>query len=75
MANRSYLYATNTVPGIDVIQSKRQIIGISEWNYDVPVVYKLLLSGNPRLCKSSIWDVPDLIAIVGDYSLGLERLK
>jgi hypothetical protein len=75
MANRTYLYATDVVPGTDPGQGTRQTVGISEWNYDIPIVYKLLLTGNPRMCKSLIWETPDNIALVGDYSLGLQRLK
>lgn len=75
MANRSYLYATNMLPGNDAKQTKRQVVGVSEWNYGIPIVYKLLLTGNPRTCKSSIWEMPDDIAIVGDYSPGVQRLK
>ncbi|BBO59597.1 hypothetical protein [Mycoavidus sp. B2-EB] len=75
MANRSYLYSTNVVPGPDVKKETRTFTGISEWNYDIPIIYKLLLSGNPRPCKSSIWDMPDDIALIGDYALGVERLK
>lgn len=52
MANRSYLYSTNVVPGPDVKKATRTLTGISEWNYDIPIIYKLLLSGNPRPCKS-----------------------
>jgi hypothetical protein len=75
MANRSYLYSTNVVPGTDAKRTKHRIVGISEWDYGIPIVYKLLLTGNPRTCRSSIWEVPDHIALVGDYSLGLQRLK
>lgn len=50
------------------------MIGISEWNYDIPVSYKLLASGNPRACSSSIWKTEEQIAIVSDYELGVRRL-
>lgn len=75
MANRSYLYSTNTIPGPDVSPDERELTGISEQNYDIPLVYKILLSGNPRKCKSSIWDTPEDIAIVGNYDAGVERLS
>lgn len=74
MANRSYLYSTNFVPPPGATESQRRIIGISEWNYDVPLVFKLLLSGNPKKCRSLIWDMTDEIALVGDYEQGLARL-
>jgi len=75
VANRSYLYSTNLIPGSDFKKEEREFIGISEWNYDIPIVFKLLLSGNPIACKSSIWEMPDNIALVGDYEKGVERLK
>jgi hypothetical protein len=58
--------------GADPLQ--RRMIGISEWNYDIPVVYKLLASGSPRTSISSIWKLDENIAIVGDYETGLRRL-
>jgi hypothetical protein len=74
VANRSYLYSTNAVPGTKSLQEKPKLRGIAEWNYDVPLVFKLLLSGNPRPCQSSIWEVTEAIAIAGDYGDGVERL-
>jgi hypothetical protein len=74
MANRSYLYASDTVPTRDADPSKRRMIGISEWNYDIPVVYKLLSSGNPQACISSIWKIDQKIAIVSEFEAGLGRL-
>lgn len=75
MANRSYLYSTNVIPGTEAKKEDRKSIGISEWNYDIPIVFKLLLSGNPRTCKSSIWEIPEDIALVGDYAAGVECLE
>jgi hypothetical protein len=74
MANRSYLYSSNFVPSPDANEVDRRMTGIAEWNYDIPIAFKVLLSGNPRKCRSSIWEVPEEIAIVGDYDLGLARL-
>lgn len=74
MANRSYLYSTNFVPGSDVKKDERRIVGISEWNCDIPIVFKLLLSANPRRCRSSIWDIPEEIALLGDYDKGTANL-
>ena len=75
MANRSYLYSTNIVPVPDAEVQGRKLIGISEYNYDIPIVFKLLLSGNPRTCPSSIWDCNDDIALLGDYDAGLANLE
>lgn len=75
MANRSYLYAVNMVPGPDVNKAEFQSIGISEWGWEIPIVHKLLLSGNPQPCKSTIWGHPDDIAVVGDFAQGVENLR
>jgi hypothetical protein len=74
MANRSYLYASDLVPARDIEKAKRRIVGISEWNYDIPVAYKLLASGAPEACISSIWKFDGKIAIVSDYEAGVRRL-
>lgn len=75
MANRSYLYSTNVIPGPSAKASGRKLIGISEWNYDIPIVFKLLLSGNPKICPSSIWDNHEEIALIGDYASGVKNLE
>lgn len=75
MANRSYLYSTNIVPGPDAKANGRKLIGIAEWNYDIPIVFKLLLTGNPKTCLSSIWTNPQEIALIGDYSVGVKNLE
>ncbi len=73
MANRSYLYSIAALPRSD--DNRRKIVGLSEWNYDIPLVYKVLLSGNPQLSKSVFWQTDDDIALVGDFDVGLDRLK
>ena len=76
MANRAYLYSTNHIPGTAVSKTDpRRFVGISEWPYDIPLAYGLLLSGNPRTCRSVIWDAPEDISIIADYEPGVERLK
>lgn len=74
MSNRCYLYSASEIPRQPSGKQRSQIGGISEWSYEVPLVFKVLLSGNPRTCHSVIWDVPDKIAILADYSEGVERL-
>jgi|SRR5690606_2776636 len=73
MANRSYLYAANRTPGSDSGFDK--IIGVSESSYDIPLVYKILVSGRPSACRSLIWEYPEPISIAGDYEHGMERLS
>lgn len=75
MANRSYLYSTNVIPGPGAKANGRKLVGISEWNYDIPLVFKILLSGNPRTCPSSIWDNSEDIALIGDYADGVKNLE
>jgi hypothetical protein len=74
VANRSYLYSTHCLPGEEGCETAARI-GLSEWAYDIPLVYKLLVSGRPRVCPSSIWESDEDIAIAGDYAEGVARLK
>ena len=75
MANRSYLYSTNIIPEPNQNESSRVLTGISEYNYDIPIVFKILLSGNPQACTSVIWDNPEKIALIGDYASGVQNLE
>ena len=73
MANRSYLYACSDIPGTKD-KPERNLAGLSECNYAIPLAYKLLLSANPTPCRSRIWNSPDAIALIGDYDAGLAKL-
>jgi hypothetical protein len=75
MANRSYLYSSNLIPSKSALKSERKLIGLSEWPTIIPLVYRVLMSGNPHVCATSIWENAEEIAIVSDYALGVERLK
>lgn len=75
MANRSYLYAGNGLGHDGGSPEHRRITGISEWNYDIPLIYKILMSGNPRIVQSSIWVDAGNIAITSNYDLGVARLS
>ena len=75
MANRSYLYSTNIAPGPDAVAQGRKLIGISEYAYDIPIVFKLLLSASTRTCPSSIWDEDGDTALLGDYDAGVANLQ
>lgn len=74
MANRSYLYTTDHLPGSAEWAVKKDLRGIAEWRYDIPLVFRILLSGKPVVVRSSIWDTPQLIAIAGEARTGLDRL-
>jgi hypothetical protein len=73
MANRSYLYSTDRLPSSDGDTERPRFVGISEWPYDIPLVFKILVSGTPMACQSSLWS-PEPIAIAGDYDQGVARL-
>lgn len=72
MANRSYVYAADElpVPG----QARPAAKGVSEWNWDVPLVHRVLLTGNPQVRPSLIWLEDDALAIAGDYATGVANL-
>lgn len=83
MANRSYLYSLSNRP-TSYDDRPETISGLSEWAYAVPFSFRVLLSGNPRLCPSLISDgfeddPPDqktkLYAISGDFEAGYARLR
>lgn len=73
MANRSYLYACNQIPGSADTPEKR-LVGLSECNYAVPLIYKIMLSANPSVCRSRIWNTDEQIAIIGGYREGVRML-
>ena len=72
MANRSYLYVVDEVPGEGAPLTR--VTGLSEWKWDVPLVHELLVSGSGRLVPSTIWDAP-ATAILGDFDQGVANLE
>ena len=74
MANRSYLY------NIDFNTFERPktdediILSVSEYAYEIPLVYKILVSIIPASTKSILWDYEHPIAISGDAANGRWRL-
>lgn len=83
MANRSYLYSLSNQP-TSYTDRPDSISGLSEWPYNIPLSYRILLSGNPKLCASLISDgfesdPPDnktqIYAVSGDFEVGFLRLK
>ncbi|MCU0437278.1 MAG: hypothetical protein MUC49_05140 [Raineya sp.] len=66
MANRSYLYTTN--------KDFTKIRDVSEWKYEVPLFYKVLLGCDTQICESLIWNYKHPIAIKGDFKKGLQKL-
>lgn len=83
MANRSYLYSLSNRPA-SYADRPESISGLSEWAYDVPFMYRLLMSGDPQLCASLVsdgfdTDAPEhktkLHAISSRFDPGFERVK
>ncbi|ODC03452.1 hypothetical protein BFW38_07715 [Terasakiispira papahanaumokuakeensis] len=73
MANRSYLYAAHRMPMPNAERSS--MIGLCEWQEQVPFTFKLMMSGNPVICTSSIWPEAGKVAIAADVTLGMQALK
>jgi hypothetical protein len=83
MANRAYLYSLSNRPS-SYADRPDTISGLSEWAYAIPFSYRVLMSGDPKLCASLVSDGFDgepadrrtsLHAISGDFEAGFARLK
>lgn len=74
MANRSYLYSADHLPESPEWNERRVLNGIAEYGHEIPLAFKILLTGNPTAHRSSIWETPEKIAIAGDYALGRANL-
>lgn len=64
MANRAYLYA----------KKDKEFVAISEYNYEIPIAYKILVSCKTKRVRSSIFRSPFKIALRGNFEEGVERL-
>jgi len=69
MANRSYLYSFNQ----DKKEKITKIFDISEQNYEIPIIYKILVSENTEVVPSKIFD--DHLALRGDAKAGRKKLN
>ncbi len=83
MANRSYLYSLSHRPAA-YDDRPESISGLSEWPYDVPFTFRLLMSQDPQLCASLIADgmgdddaCPPMRvhAISSSFAGGFDRLR
>ncbi|WP_228562636.1 DUF7822 domain-containing protein [Catenulispora rubra] len=70
MANRSHLFAANTLP----TEGGRPdpVVGISEHNWSIPLAHLLLVSFDTRVVPSMIWG--RRTAVAGDYDRGAALL-
>lgn len=48
--------------------------GLSEFAYDIPLTYLLLVSGSTYACDSLIVEAPERISLAGNYKEGLDNL-
>jgi hypothetical protein len=83
MSNRAYLYSLSHRP-TSYADRPDTITGLSEWAYAVPFSYRVMMSGDPRLCASLISDGFDgepanrkttIPAISAEFEPGFARLK
>lgn len=71
MANRSHLYAADTLP-TDEGRRPAAVAGISEHNWSIPLAHLLLVSFDTRVVPSMIWD--KRTGVAGDYDRGAALL-
>lgn len=84
MANRSYLFSISNQPTC-YADRPETVIGLSEWNYKIPLSYMILASGNTALSASLIALPPEgyanspehveYYALTGNFEIGFNRLK
>lgn len=74
MANRSYLYTVNFNQNKRFKKTKDAVFGLSESEYNIPLVYKILVSPEVEMCKSLIWDNEQQIALTGNIEKGKIKL-
>lgn len=72
MANRCYLYSLNIYPDE---MGKLKAIPLSEASYDIPLIYKILLSQTTDITKSLIFDGKLPLALTADYDAGVKKLE
>lgn len=83
MANRAYLFSLGNRPQ-SYSDRPDTLSGLSEWAYEVPFCFRVLMSGDPELCASFVSDGFDdepadrktrIHAISADFELGFARLQ
>ena len=75
--NRSYLYSLDVYPNM-----KPHIVGLSESEANIPLIYRILASAKAKATQSVIFDFDgdenfegvEKIAITADYAAGVEKL-
>jgi hypothetical protein len=72
MANRSMLFAARALPAKP--GETVPVLALGEFGWDIPTLYKLLVSAAPQKCRSVVFDQQGPFAIAGDRQGGLDRL-
>lgn len=73
MANRAMLFAAAAVPEADTPNPAN--LGLAEFAYDVPLVFKALASACPRACRSLLFEGEGPLAIAVDAAAALNGLR
>ena len=74
MANRSYIYSIDFDRSSRKKQETDKMYGLSEYPYEIPLSYKILVSQETKMTDSIIWDYEYPIAIQGNFELGRKKL-
>ncbi len=73
MANRCYLFAIDTVETHKAAQ--RSMIGLGEYNHNIPLIYQILCSSDARMCRSAVFSGNKNAAIIADFKKGVDKLR
>lgn len=73
MTNRTMLFAAAGVPEADIPNPAN--LGLAEFAYDVPLVFKALASAGPRACRSLLFEGEGPLAIAVDAAAALDGLR
>jgi hypothetical protein len=73
MANRCMLFAARALPA--KTGDRVAVLALGEFGWDIPTLYKLLVSVNPQPCPSVVFGHEGPLAIAGDRAGGLDLLK
>lgn len=73
MANRCYLFAINTSETHKATQ--RSMIGLGEYNHNIPLIYQILCSSDAKTCRSAVFKGDKKAAIVADFKRGVDKLR
>ena len=74
MANRSYLYNLDFNRLDRPKTPEDSVLSVSEYAYEIPLSYKILLSNNTLNTKSILWGYEHPITISGNANKGKDSL-